>query len=162
MTIQVYVGTYAKYNNASIKGEWVDLEDYDTEDAFYERCAEIHADEEDPEFMFQDFEGFPKDYYGESGLDAEIWEWLELDDDDRELWAAAQACFGEISFKNAQDAFQGQYDSDEEFAQEMADDCGMLDRDLSWPYTCIDWEWAARELMYDYSSHDGHYFSSNW
>ena len=32
-TPQIYVGTYAKYNNGSIFGEWVDLEIYDTKDS---------------------------------------------------------------------------------------------------------------------------------
>lgn len=39
----------------------------------------------------------------------------------------------------------------EEYAQELAEDCGMVERDVKWPYTCIDWEKAARELQYDYS-----------
>lgn len=37
-----------------------------------------------------------------------------------------------------------------EYAQELAEDIGAIDRDVKWPYTCIDWEWAARELKYDY------------
>jgi hypothetical protein len=28
----------------------------------------------------------------------------------------------------------------------------MIPDNLSWPLTCIDWERAARELAYDYSS----------
>ena len=28
----------------------------------------------------------------------------------------------------------------------------------SWPYNCIDWQHAARELMYDYMTHDDFYF----
>lgn len=39
-----------------------------------------------------------------------------------------------------------------EYAQEFADDCGYTQRGASWPYTCIDWEQAARELRMDYSS----------
>ncbi len=37
------------------------------------------------------------------------------------------------------------------YAQELADDLGLLARDSAWPYTCIDWERAARELQYDYT-----------
>lgn len=39
-----------------------------------------------------------------------------------------------------------------EFAQEFADEIGAVDRDASWPYTCIDWDKAAEELQQDYSS----------
>jgi hypothetical protein len=37
-----------------------------------------------------------------------------------------------------------------EYAQEFADDCGLLKDNLTWPYTCIDWDWAANELAVDY------------
>ncbi len=37
------------------------------------------------------------------------------------------------------------------YAQELAEDCGMLPDGLNWPLTCIDWSMAARELAYDYS-----------
>lgn len=42
----------------------------------------------------------------------------------------------------------------ETYAEELADDCGMVDRKLAsqWPYTCIDWKAAARELQFDYTS----------
>lgn len=40
----------------------------------------------------------------------------------------------------------------ETYAEELAKECGVVDRDIKWPYTCIDWEEAARELQYDYSS----------
>ena len=42
----------------------------------------------------------------------------------------------------------------EDYAQELAEECGDLNRKPRWPYTCIDWEKAARELQYDYTSVD--------
>jgi hypothetical protein len=42
-------------------------------------------------------------------------------------------------------------DDFEEYAQELAEDCGMIPADLSWPVCYIDWERAARELSMDYS-----------
>lgn len=62
--------------------------------------------------------------------------------------------------EDAEEAYQGQYDSDKDFAQEMADQLGLIDSNVQWPYTCIDWEHAARELMYDYMEQDGYYFRS--
>ena len=52
----VYVGTYGKYNNGSLFGAWLDLSDYADKEEFYEACRELHKDEEDAEFMFQDYE----------------------------------------------------------------------------------------------------------
>lgn len=42
----------------------------------------------------------------------------------------------------------------ETYAQELADDCGMINSDAGWPNNCIDWERAARELQMDYTSVD--------
>ena len=44
---KVYVGTYAKYNNGSLYGAWLDLSDYSDKEEFYEACRELHEDEED-------------------------------------------------------------------------------------------------------------------
>lgn len=40
----------------------------------------------------------------------------------------------------------------QEYAQNLAEDCGMVDTSASWPMNCIDWEQAARELQMDYSN----------
>jgi len=39
-----------------------------------------------------------------------------------------------------------------EYAQDYAEDIGAINSDASWPYTCIDWEQAARELRMDYTA----------
>ena len=40
----------------------------------------------------------------------------------------------------------------QEYAQDLAEGCGMVDTNARWPMTCIDWEQAARVLQMDYSS----------
>ena len=55
---KVYVGTYAKYNNGSLSGAWLDRSDYSDKEEFYEACRELHKDEEDAEYMFQDYETY--------------------------------------------------------------------------------------------------------
>ena len=40
----------------------------------------------------------------------------------------------------------------EQYAQELAEDIGAIQPNLSWPYTCIDWKLAARDLQFDYSA----------
>lgn len=37
------------------------------------------------------------------------------------------------------------------YAQELAEECGMIDRTAHWPNTCIDWAQAALELQHDYT-----------
>lgn len=125
---RVYVGTYAKYNNGSIKGAWLDLTDYADEEAFLAACAELHSDESDPELMFQDFEGFPRSFYGESGIDSDIWDWLAMSDDDKELLSVYRDNIdsnGDLDA--AQEAFCGKYDREIDWAYETVDDGGYLE-----------------------------------
>ena len=65
---RVYVGTYGKYNNGSLFGAWLDLSDYADKEEFYEACRELHKDEEDAEFMFQDYENIPENLISESWI----------------------------------------------------------------------------------------------
>lgn len=39
-----------------------------------------------------------------------------------------------------------------EYAQELAEDCGLIPAKLEWPCRCIDWDQAAHELQMDYSA----------
>jgi hypothetical protein len=41
-------------------------------------------------------------------------------------------------------------DDFEEYAQELAEDIGAIDRNAVWPLTCIDWKQAAADLAQDY------------
>lgn len=125
---RLYVGTYAKYNSGSIKGAWLDLENYADKDAFLAACAELHKDEADPELMFQDFEGFPEALYSESSVSNAIWEWLELDEDDRELLAVYQDHVdGDGDIDKAREAYAGKFDSEADWAEQFLDDTGGLD-----------------------------------
>jgi antirestriction protein len=59
------------------------------------------------------------------------------------------------------DAYQGQYDSDIDFAQNRAEECGAITYSEKWPLNCIDWEGAAYDLMFNFTQSNGHYFSNN-
>ena len=65
-----------------------------------------------------------------------------------------------VNLSDIDEAYQGKFGSDEHFAREMAEQLGELGRDAKWPHTCIDWEHAAHELMYDYSEDGGYYWRS--
>lgn len=66
---------------------------------------------------------------------------------------------GDDDLSDIQEAYAGEFVSDEEFARDMADNLGSVDfKNQPWPQYCIDWEYAARELMYDYFEIDDHYF----
>jgi antirestriction protein len=122
---RIYVGTYHKYNCGSIKGAWIDLEGLD-KDSFLEKCLELHKDEADPELMFQDYEGFPEKFYGESYIKDELWDWLELYEDDRELLEVASEAVDSEDIEDARDKFMGKYDSEKDWAEQFLEDTGAL------------------------------------
>ena len=75
----------------------------------------------------------------------------------QEFLDAAVDCDMDISYpSHISDKYIGQYKSDEDYAREYAEG---RDIDISkWPHDCIDWERAAREIMYDVSESNGYYF----
>lgn len=42
----------------------------------------------------------------------------------------------------------------EDFAQQEAEELGLVSKDMPWPQSCIDWEQVAEELKMDYTSVD--------
>jgi antirestriction protein len=151
---RLYVGTYAKYNNGSIQGKWMDLEDYPDKDSFLEACAELHADEEDPEFMFQDYEGFPNALYDESTLIDELWDWLALDEHERrivDLYDSAIGFYDSFDFQDAIDSYHGEADSEADFAEEFAVNADQVPETANW--IVIDWQasWDCN-LRHDFVS----------
>ena len=66
------------------------------------------------------------------------------------------------SISSCRDAYMGCYESGAEFAQQIAEDCGDVPRNMpSWIE--IDWEKSWDNLTYDYvESTDGHIFSQNF
>lgn len=118
--------------------------------------VEGEIDEDKVAVTIVDYEDAPTRYANET----DIWAYAEAFANSNykiEVIEAASQCGVDIADIN--EAYQGVYKSDEDFAREMADWAGAVDSDAKWPMGCIDWEQAAEELMYDYiSSHDSHYF----
>ena len=54
-------------------------------------------------------------------------------------WDAAVSSF--------EDDYCGEWDSEEDYAQDLAEDCGLVNEDASWPNSYIDWERATRDLF---------------
>jgi antirestriction protein len=154
----IYVGTYSKYNNGSLAGAWVELDNFTDKEAFIDYCQKLHADEKDAEFMYQDFEGFPERFYSESGISDDLFDFLAMDEDDQLMLEAYIDATGDASatLDDASDAFQGQYDNDEDFVYQLLSDCGDLPDTPH--YIVIDWQATARNIMFDYFEANGYYF----
>lgn len=160
----VYCGTYAKYNEGSLYGMWIDLTTFDDYDEFIDFCKMLHEDENDPELMFQDYEGFPSEWYSESCMDEEnfdkIVEYGSFNEYDREMYDAYVSCFGDFDdFRKVQERCCGKFDSEEEFAEHIVDECGDLNSIPSNLRYYFDYEKYARDLFNDgYIFCDGYVF----
>lgn len=156
----LYCGTYGKYNSGNLSGMWVDLSTFDDYEEFINFCKAIHADEEDPELMYQDYENMPGSLYhesmGEEGFN-KIAEYCELCDDysvsavdDFLEWDSTE------DLDNMHDAYVGVYDSREDFAREIVSDCYDIENIMGNLACYFDYEAFARDLFmgdYYFGSH---------
>lgn len=160
--MQIYCGTYAKYNEGNLFGKWLNLEDYADKDEFIEACRELHADEEDPELMFQDWEGIPSDMVGESWVAPEVWELMDaFNNHDEDAVRAYLKCFGEWNESDFENRYKGRYDSWRDLAEEFVDEMGYLDEIPEYLRNYFDYDAYARDLKYDFCEEDGYYFWNN-
>jgi antirestriction protein len=166
---RIYVGTYAKYNDGSLFGKWMDLSDYSDSEDFFKACKELHADEEDPELMFQDYENIPESLINESWLSPNIFAVIEAVGNLSETQQEAFAVWLNFTSSNIasddiddlissfEDDYQGEYGSEEDYAYEVIDECYP---DLpEFAKTYFDYEKFARDLFIgDYYYDEGYVF----
>ena len=120
----LYCGTYGKYNSGNFNGMWLNVSTFDSYEDFLNFCKAIHADEDDPELMFQDGENIPDSLCHESMGEEEfnnLLKYCELCD---EYGVSAVDDFLEFYkpeyLDMMPDAYEGVYCSREEFAEEKA------------------------------------------
>ena len=153
---RIYVSTYAKYNNGSLDGKWVELMKFDTYDEFVDYCRALHKDEKDPEFMVQDFENYPKKWYHEAGLPTEeefekIYEYYLMNDNEQDAYEAFVDYTGNDNVESFRDAYEGRFNSAEDFAYHMVDNIGWDGVGKENLETYFDYDAFGRDMMFDYS-----------
>ena len=100
--------------------------------------------------------------YSESQFVDYIEEYLQVVDQyDEDAVAAFLDNFNIEDINNFNDAYQGQWDSGAEFAQNLAEDCCEVPREMS-SWIEIDWKASWDNLSYDYFESDGYVFSQNF
>ena len=103
------------------------------------------------------------DEYGKSQFVDYIEEYLQaVDEYNEEVVESFLEIFDIESIGSLSESYQGQYDSGAEFAEQLAQDCCEVPRDMS-SWIEIDWEASWENLTYDYvECSDGHMFSQNF
>lgn len=162
----LYVGTYAKYNDGNLSGAWIDVSACSDADEFFEVCRALHDDEDDPEFMFQDYDCIPESLYSESMNEDDITRIIDFfndyDESEREIieeyWSQVDGC-AEPSDIMGKYMYHGDFS---EFVEnvlipDLYPQCEELP---SFIYNSIDWEHVSHELSYDYHITDNFVFSA--
>lgn len=171
--VQIFVTDYRSYNKGKqfTAGQWYDLSEYSSTDDLIEAIKNhyesVGEESDNLELMITDSEGLPEALYSETFDSYAINQAIQfagMDEGKKEILTAFINCFGgdfAQALEKYEEAYEGEYEDDEEFAETMADAMG-IEISNSWPHNCIDWSRAARDLMFDFSESNGHYFSSNW
>ena len=153
---------------------WIDLNTFDNFDEFIDFCKAIHADEDDPELMFQDFEWFfasgkalrdnPREWYSESCMDEDDFEhiqdyWKMVEEHGSEVIEAFLDCYDADQLEHFDDMYLGQYDDEEDYARQYVAECYDLDKMMGNLAQYIDYEALGRDLFaYDLNICDGYVF----
>ena len=156
----LFCGTYGKYNEGNLGGMWVHPYTFDSYEDFKTFCLAIHADENDPALMYQDFANLPDSIYHESMGEEEfnnLLKYCELCDDycvsavdDFLEW------FRPEDLDRMDDAYMGVFDSKEDFAREIVNDCYDINKMMGSLADYFDYEALARDLFisdYLFGSH---------
>ncbi len=160
----VYCGTYGKYNGGCLQGLWIDLSTFDDYDDFRNFCYAIHVDEPDPELDIQDWEAMPTGLDGDDIFSEERFEQLQqyielCDKYDTDAVDAYLNIFQLDQLDQFEERYQGEYDSEEAYAEYLISECYDLDRLMGSLSHYFDYKAYARDLfMEGYSFEDGYVF----
>ncbi len=155
---RIYVGSLSDYNAGNLHGVWIELGGKDAEEVYAEiraMLASSPSDEVAEEWAIHDYDEF-------GGISLGEYEAIEhvvtiaglLNTPHGEAFAAWFSSSGaEVSDQLLEasflEEFAGQHDSEAAYAQKLADEVVDMRRESEWPFTCIDWDRAWRELSFD-------------
>jgi antirestriction protein len=161
---KIYVSTYHKYNNGNLDGEWLTISDYYCLSDFLAACAELHSDEEEPEYMYQDYEDFPSEWHSESSLSEEVFdkilEYAELSEEHQDAYEAYMENVGDSYDIRMlmRDRYVGKFANRYDFGRYIANINMDIPQHLE---TYIDYEKLAKYyLSIGYYWCDGYVFAS--
>lgn len=161
--VGVYFACLASYNSGTLHGAWCDLEevsDVDDIQAVIDHVIATSPTEGAEEWAVHDSCGLPSILSGT--------EWPNLTDlatfaetlqeigaDDAEPYRLLCDNLGVlVSADDFREQFCGEWESEEDFAADLAEQLGAIPSELAWPLYSIDWSAAWRDLRYggDYYS----------
>ncbi|MDE2231127.1 MAG: antirestriction protein ArdA [Candidatus Omnitrophica bacterium] len=154
-TTRVYVACLAAYNNGILHGEWIDANQ--PAEAIHEQIKKMLA--QSPiagaeEWAIHDYEGFCDLRLSEYGSIEKVAEMAAMIEEHGEAWAKFAEYEGieYATLERFEEAFAGEWASEEAFAEDLAEDTMEIPQHLAF---YIDYEKLARDLFInDYFSAD--------
>ena len=146
------------------KGRWIDLETVGSWEDIQLLLSQVDPASNFDEVLCADVEGLASHFYASSCDSFDLDGWLEFIEEkagthlsDEVISAYFDNC-GVSSLSDVEEAYQGEHNSDLDFAQQLADDIGLLSGMDESLQCYFDWDSWSRDLMYDYFESNGHYF----
>lgn len=148
------------------KGLWIDLMEVKSWDDIREELESHYPNSELDEILCADIEGLPKHFYysGADSFSMNEWvefleDWESLDHLEAEIIEAYFDNCGVVSLDQVDEAYFGQFDSDEALAEYLIEETGDLNEIPEHLRYYFDYEKYARDLMMgDFFSSNGYYF----
>ena len=124
---RIYVADLEAYNSGKLVGEWLDLTDYNDADELMEAIQNVLKKSGGEEYAIHDYEYLPSSMYSEyMGYKdfVEIYEMMDLANEKDLPLDVVMDIVSQFD-RSALDDFQGVYNSEEDFAEELVDETGI-------------------------------------
>ena len=158
-TPRVYIASLSDYNAGRLHGKWFDVTDFADGDDLYaavkEQVLDTSPEPIAEEWAIHDYEGFGDYRISEyESFDAVV-DLANAIEEHGPQFIAYIAHVGGLEYaENFEEAYCGQWDSEQDYAEELVDDLGYL-ADQDFLATYFDYEKFTRDLfMSDYFSVD--------
>jgi len=153
--MRIYIADLAAYNSGILAGFWMDLEGMDIDDANsaiteFLKKQTTKTGELREEYAIHDHEDGPN--CGEHGLEEYVNFQMAVDDsalDETIVQAYAENITGPgyaFDGDDVKDAYHGEYNSVEDFAEEFFDSTGQIDTIPEFVRYHVDWEGVWRDM----------------
>lgn len=174
MSVQIWVTTQHKLKMHQT-GDWnLYAEDYTDLDSFLCACKQLHADEPNPQFVFNKFETLESSELYMSALgyliepekiDPGLWDFIDLDEDEQKhvaiIWDHYDSGLTvENALATGEERFWGIWGCKSSFAKEyfndnvlqpMLHECKGYTKSIETLLMYVDWHCVARDLEQDFN-----------
>lgn len=148
-TLRIYVADLAAYNNGVLRGVWIDATDDDIPEQI--QAMLVDSPEHSEEWAIHDYVGFAGIRLSESEDIERVHDLALAIEEYGEAFALYAGLVGDdyATHESFQDAYQGEWNSEEDFAYDWWEQAGYLAQIPDNLQCYIDFERVARDLFID-------------